>query len=380
MHIRSIKVKNFRCFGPEGATVYLDNITALIGANGCGKTAVLLALLKIFGLNRGQAQLEKSDFHIALGNENADSRTLEIEARIEFPGLEEDDFGDPDPSIPAFVNQVLIDDAEDEPHCILRLNATWTRVDSPEGDIESELNWIISPVGTPIDEERKCPATQGLRPRVSLIYVPANRDPSQQVRQTTGSVLHRLFRSIRWSGRFQEELKEVANKIDESFAEERSVKEIRTIINEIWALLHGDKLYGEVDFQPISPEISDFLRGVSMVFFPNEENQSTDVSFLSDGMRSLFYLTLIMSMSEIDNKSLEERKAAWLSEENSNEQDQEDNLGVQHTDDIENDQPLLGDIIDLKKLSSPLLTILAIEEPECQAPGKRSTLRVRNSS
>lgn len=363
MKIKSITMKSFRCFGPEGVTVSLDDTTALIGANGSGKTAVLLALLKIFGGNRGHAQLEKSDFHISPGSQEVESRTLELETRIEFPGLESADFDEPDPSIPAFINQILIDNENDVPHCILKLNATWTRDDSAVGDIETELNWMLSPNGIPEDEERKTPAVKGLKPRVSVIYVPAVRDPYQHVRQTAGSVLYRLFRCIRWSSSFPEKLNEVAEEISASFSGEKSITKIKSIINESWKLLHGDRLYGEIDFQPLNPEVAEFLRGVSTVFFPNEEDESADIGFLSDGLRSLFYLTLILSMSEIDSKALEERKTSWMNEGNSDEENDRNNEETSEENDEER-EPALRQFLDLEKLKSPLLTILAIEEPE----------------
>jgi putative ATP-dependent endonuclease of the OLD family len=45
--LQSIAIKNFRCF--EDATIQLDDYTALIGPNGCGKSAVLSALNVFFG-------------------------------------------------------------------------------------------------------------------------------------------------------------------------------------------------------------------------------------------------------------------------------------------------------------------------------------------
>ena len=53
MRIASVTISNFRCFGPEPSTVYLDRLTCLIGANGAGKSAVLQALVKLFGVLPG---------------------------------------------------------------------------------------------------------------------------------------------------------------------------------------------------------------------------------------------------------------------------------------------------------------------------------------
>ena len=67
MKIRCIKLKNFRCFGDEEKCLTLDNLTTFIGINSCGKTAVLIALTKLFGKSASTRALERSDFHLSLG-------------------------------------------------------------------------------------------------------------------------------------------------------------------------------------------------------------------------------------------------------------------------------------------------------------------------
>lgn len=62
MYIDKIKIRNFRCFGPEETVIEFDKLTALIGANSCGKTAVLHALMKIFGSDN--KEIKRSDFHV----------------------------------------------------------------------------------------------------------------------------------------------------------------------------------------------------------------------------------------------------------------------------------------------------------------------------
>jgi predicted ATP-dependent endonuclease of OLD family len=45
MKIEKVYIKNFRCFGPKGTNVRLENcVTAFVGGNGSGKTAAFQAL------------------------------------------------------------------------------------------------------------------------------------------------------------------------------------------------------------------------------------------------------------------------------------------------------------------------------------------------
>ncbi|WP_370878015.1 AAA family ATPase [Rhizobium paknamense] len=49
MHIESLRLRNFRCFGDEAQTISFDPaLTAVVGANGAGKTAIIAALQKLF--------------------------------------------------------------------------------------------------------------------------------------------------------------------------------------------------------------------------------------------------------------------------------------------------------------------------------------------
>lgn len=366
MRITQLTVSNFRCFGPEGVTVGLDNLVALIGANSSGKTSVLQAIYKLFSSGRPGSQILKSDFHVPPGNEDPTERDLSIEARIEFPEFVE---GEEDPSIPAFFNQLRIESEATGPYCRLRLKATWTQAEIVEGEITTELQWITSPPDA--NEERTVPATKGLRPRVSVSYVPANRDPSSQLRQTTGSVLHRLFRSIRWSNSFSQALDTAANELADRFGEQEGVSRIKAILNAHWEKLHGSRVYSEVELSTLSSDILTFLKGVTTTFSPNNQGEPDDVHELSDGLQSLFYISLITAMAEIDSLAFDAQRRidqGELEEQQEEEEDEgEEEIGAEEDDneDEEGEERVpFEEVFNLDELRSPLLTLLAVEEPE----------------
>src|SRR4051812_26825108 len=90
MYIERVVLQNFRCFGPALTTIDLDpGLTALIGGNGAGKTAVCQSLLRLFGVTPEQRQVRISDFHVPAQEQTApQSRTLTIEAILAFPELD----------------------------------------------------------------------------------------------------------------------------------------------------------------------------------------------------------------------------------------------------------------------------------------------------
>lgn len=67
MHIPFVTITGFRCFGLKPVTIRLEDMTAAVGGNGCGKSALFCALVRLFGLTAGDRTLTRSDFHLPKG-------------------------------------------------------------------------------------------------------------------------------------------------------------------------------------------------------------------------------------------------------------------------------------------------------------------------
>lgn len=197
MKIEQIKLKNFRCFGAESAAVKLeDSVTALVGGNGSGKTALFYALSRLFGVTPGQRTVQQRDFHLATGQtELMDGAELFIECRFGFPELDDDeesdkgekgdeDQGDEDEAqahaVPDFFGHMAASGPGEPLKARIRLRATWNDDGTPDGTIEEELRWI-----TTLDEAfewedcRNVSAVE--RASIQLVYVPAVRNPADRV-------------------------------------------------------------------------------------------------------------------------------------------------------------------------------------------------------
>src|SRR5260370_1032018 len=123
MYIEQLILTNFRCFGPAPTTIDLSScLTTFVGANGAGKTAVLQALQRMFGITGDQRRLRRQDFHVPAAEPAAPlQRTLGLEAILVFPEL---DAGGADAgAIPEFFQQMAADNAG-RLKCRLRLEAT----------------------------------------------------------------------------------------------------------------------------------------------------------------------------------------------------------------------------------------------------------------
>ena len=106
MRIAKLCLSNFRCFGEASTTINLDDLTVLIGTNGTGKTAILTALVRLFGSRAADRTLEFSDFHLPFGTDANSVKELKlwIEAWLVFPE------GATSPGVPECFRQMAVRD------------------------------------------------------------------------------------------------------------------------------------------------------------------------------------------------------------------------------------------------------------------------------
>ncbi|MCS4054518.1 AAA family ATPase [Salinibacter ruber] len=193
MHISSVTLKGFRCFGAtKPARVELESgISAFIGANGTGKTALLQALLRLFGSTQYERRIRPEDFYVRPEEKIKDSspRTLWIEARLEFPKLLDGE----SPEVAPFFSKSVIR-SEEPPFIRARLRAKWHRDGTIDGSIEEQTEWIRSGEKNvdEIDEDQITRMKPHERSLIRVEYIPAQRDVVSQIRRKTGSVVSEL--------------------------------------------------------------------------------------------------------------------------------------------------------------------------------------------
>jgi len=84
MFIKSLIIKNFRCFGKDADSINLnDGLTAFIGRNGSGKTAILEALNFLIGQEYLPIRISEKDFH-SEANDIKDEILIEGETKSPF--------------------------------------------------------------------------------------------------------------------------------------------------------------------------------------------------------------------------------------------------------------------------------------------------------
>ncbi len=326
MFIERLVVTNFRCFGPTPHTIALSSgLTAFVGSNGTGKTAVMQALQRLFGVTPEQRLVRRQDFHIP--PEEPDEvlvRTFSIEAILAFPEL---DVPDGDHSVvPEFFQQMAADE-HGHLKCRIRLEATWTDDGSLDGAVEPKM-LVVRTFGT-FDPANDCIELRAIdRARIQLIYVPAARDGASQI---TGFLRGRLWRAINWSQAVRDVFESAGAELNSVFSTERAVDVVTTSVCSRWQQIHSGGTDATPRMRPVDPRFQEFIRKVEVVFHPDEAGRERGLEELSDGQRSLFHLAMTAATLDVEARIAADRTGTGFKAEG---------------------------------IPFPALTVLAIEEPE----------------
>lgn len=326
MHIESLTLRNFRCFGDQRTAIDLKpDLTAFIGTNGAGKTAACQALQRLFGITNADRAIRLEDFHVPPDEaQTPASRTLTVEATLAFPELEVD--GTETDAVPEFFHRMAAG-VDGKLKCRIVLEATWTADGTADGSLESNY-WAVQTLDEEYSEEERTALPAAERARIQMIYVPASRDG---VRQVTAFLRSRLWQAARWSSGLHQLVADTAKLVGDKFHEEDATKAIEKALGARWTELHGAGTHASPRFQPLEPDVTQLLRGTELVFEPDNTGLGRSANSLSDGQRSLLHLALTAATIDIE-KGL---------------------VGGS-----------LNTSFDLKSTHLPVLTLLAVEEPE----------------
>lgn len=325
LHIERLEIAGFRCFGPTPISISLDKgLTAFVGVNGSGKTAVLMALQRLFGVTPDQRRLRRQDFHVPTAEATPPAeRRFTIEAVLAFPELD-DLLGDTS-AVPEFFSQMATDDSGNM-KCRLRMEAIWTDDGSIDGAVEHTYR-AVRTMGAFTDAE-----CSDLKPkdraRIQLIYVPASRDGVSQV---TAFLRGRLWRAINWSEGTRSTFASAGAALNGAFSGEPAVDVVVAAVTKRWQQVHTAGTDTTPVFRPLDLRFEQFIRKAEVLFRPDEMGRERGLDELSDGQRSLFHLAMTAATLDVESNVVADPPAAGF---------QPGGIGV------------------------PALTLIAVEEPE----------------
>lgn len=323
LKLQFVRICGFQSFGVDPVTVDLSDLTFLIGPNGSGKTATLQALCRLFSFDPNQRRLRKSDFSVPHDEtEVPEKRTLWIEAEFTFPELGDDE--NEHPTIPTHFGHMRLDDPDGIPRVRYRLDASI----GIDDEIEQSLVYVLD-VNEDDDPVDTAPVPRDERTFIQVHYLPARRDPADHIAYGANALLGRLLRAVNWSEQ-RETIQQLTADISESLTTNESVLSLSAGLSRTWKDLHKGQFFTQPSVTFVANEIESLLRHLSVSFSPGHGEQLVDFSRLSDGQKSMLYLSLVLSSQAVGRAVLDGK----------------------------------DDSFDVEKLRPAVFTIIALEEPE----------------
>lgn len=310
MRLSKLKLMNYRCFGSEEEVILIDDLTTFIGNNSAGKTAALSALNCMFSENSGDRILQRSDFHLPkeMDPDEMESQNLYVEAIFEFEELQsETESGEY--AIPIFFQHLVVDNPGGLPYLRICLEAVWEKSSTIEGSIDSKISYITCPESVEIEEKHRTPAARRELDKIRVIYIPAVRDPSRQLKNASGTIMYQVMSSINWSEETKGNVKAKIKELNEQFEREKGVSMFGTSLAAQWKVYDSDDRYSTANLRFNSTDIETSIRKTEVVFEPTETGKEYTIDQMGDGLRSLFYISLVDSILDVEGKMQSELEA-----------------------------------------------------------------------
>ena len=324
MKLTKLRLSGFQSFGAAPTTITFKKMTYLLGPNGAGKTAVLQALARLFGFDPAQRRIRRTDFNIPVAEaQKAATRKLWIEAEFEFPELSSKG-KTKHATIPVHFAHLQLPSADGAVRVRFRLTAALDE----DGDIEEKFEHVVE---TDDDDEptKTVPANKAARNNIQVHYLPARRDPSDQIAYTANSLLGRALRAADWKAEKQA-VGELTTGISQALSSNAAIAGMGDKLTTHWKGLHKGAYYASPALSFEKNEIESLLRHLTVGFAPGHGQDDVDFSRLSDGQQSLLYLSLVLAVQGIGRDVLSGK----------------------------------NDAFDVNKLRPAVFTLIAMEEPE----------------
>ncbi|MFD7737746.1 AAA family ATPase [Streptomyces sp. MJM8645] len=325
MKITTLRLSNFQSFGANPTAIDLDDLTYVLGPNGSGKTTVLEALSRLFSPLEGQRKIRVEDFHVRVdqpaGEPLAGEPTLWLEVDVEFPEASADG---QHASVPPGFAHMAIDTADGVPRIRVRLTASL----APDGVVDEKIEYVLEAdaAGEPT---RRADMSRYDRGYIEVHYLPARRDPADHLSFTTASLIGRTFRAADWTTE-RETLSDLTGQITASLVANPTVASLGVRLTTEWHSLHRGAYFKDPSIAFGRGELEGVLRLLTVTFSPTHDGAPLPYERLSDGQKSLLYISLVLAWQSLARRVL-------AGEETS---------------------------LDADRLRPPVHTVIALEEPE----------------
>lgn len=147
--------------------------------------------------------------------------------------------------------------------------------------------------------------------------------------------MHQILSTVRWSDNTKENVKNTIEQLNDYFVSENGVSVLNKSIHNLWEKYDSDERYSNAVLRFNSTDIESSMKNSEVYFSPTVTEKEYTIDEMGDGLRSLFYISMVNSILEVETEITNDY------ENKNKEEDERSFLTL-----------------------PPVLTIVAIEEPE----------------
>ena len=272
-----------------------------------------------------QRRIRVEDFHVPIDKSPADVQagepSLWLEVDVEFP---ETGDGSQHASVPPNFAHMAIDSADGVPRICVRLSATLAL----DGFIDEKIEYVLhaDEAGEPT---RRADMSRYDRGHIEVHYLPARRDPADHISYTTASLIGRSLRAADWTDE-RKKIGDLSTEITKSLVGNAAVGSIGVRLTDEWHGLHKGTYFKDPSIAFGRGDFEGVLRQITITFSPSHEGTPLRFERLSDGQKSLLYISLVLAWQTLARRVLRGEEAS----------------------------------LDADRLRPPVHTVIALEEPE----------------
>lgn len=292
MKLDELKISGFKCFKEE-TVIQFNELTCFVGTNGVGKTAALEALGKLFGDTQDLRRITFSDFYSDANEDisKINKKHLTISATFSYPELDNKEFSHD--IIPVVFRNMSYKREDGKLYTTIELTSVWEKNSTSDGEITTEVNWRIG------DETIKLSAIdKGL---IRLYYIPAVRNPEKQIKIIAGTVFKNILDLIDWGDDLRLKVTEQSKNLINTIETSEGIKTIETELTSYWKDFTSGEHYSELKIHPSETDFEQVIKNM-VIRLNSNQNEQISIEDISDGNKSLFYLTLLSTFFSLKEK------------------------------------------------------------------------------
>ncbi|WP_293617385.1 AAA family ATPase [Ponticaulis sp.] len=295
MHIESLSIRNFKCFGNQPAKTTINpGLMGLVGDNGAGKSAILEALKRLFSPIANERRIQKADVHFGHGedSQSIDEREVVIDVVFGFKNAD---------AIPHVFNDIFFNAKDRSLKVRIALECLYKRSESFEDDIDVKIYTIRTLDDVPFgpDDERKIPLRGRATQFAELVYIPAHRDSLGVTRHALKNVLKRIERSADWDQATKDKSRKFALDLESSLNAEKAVGSVRDDLKSFWGALHDGHYDADPVVSVVATEFEQLIRELTLRFEKSPGGGQRQLEELSEGQVSLLYFALSATLHNL---------------------------------------------------------------------------------